>query len=198
MKRVGEIIRSLREEKGEPLRVLAAYLHIDQAVMSKIERGLRNPTKAQVEKIAKYFKTDKKQLLIALLSDRIVKELEGETLAKEALAVAEQKVLYKRPGTFDRNTIIRKIRKLFDQDGRINKAWIFGSFARGTDGATSDIDIMVEENKKLKFSYFDLADIQYRLEQLINRKIDIGFSQSLKEHAAPSITKEAVLIYEKS
>ncbi len=198
MKRIGEMIRNLREEKGEPLRVLAAHLQVDQAVMSKIERGLRNPTRAQVEKLAKYFKSDKKEMLIAWLSDRIVKQIEGEAWAKEALSVAEQKVQYQQSGVLNRNVIIKKIRQILDQDGRIKKAWIFGSFARGNDLATSDIDIMVEEDKKKKFSYFDLADIQYKLEQLINRKIDIGFSQSLREHVASSVRKEAVLIYEKS
>ena len=96
MESVGEMIRRLREEKGEPLRVLAAHLQVDQAVMSKIETGQRKPTKEQVEKLAKYFGADKKQMLIAWLSDRIVYEIEGESLAKEALKVAEKKIEYQK------------------------------------------------------------------------------------------------------
>jgi len=96
MENVGEMIRRLREEKGEPLRVLAAHLQVDQAVMSKIERGQRKPTKEQVEKLAKYFGADKKEMLIAWLSDRIVYEIEGESLAKEALKVAEEKIKYQK------------------------------------------------------------------------------------------------------
>lgn len=94
MENIGGMIRRLRVEKGDPLRVLAAHLQVDQAVMSKIERGQRKPTKEQVEKLAKYFGADKKQMIITWLSDRIVYEIEGESLAKEALKVAEEKVKY--------------------------------------------------------------------------------------------------------
>lgn len=93
---VGKMIRRLREEKGDPLRVLAAYLQVDQAIMSKIETGHRKPSKEQVEKLAKYFGANKKEMLIAWLSDRIVYEIEGEKLAKEALKVAEEKITYNK------------------------------------------------------------------------------------------------------
>lgn len=94
MESIGEMIRRLREERGEPLRVLAAYLEVDQAVMSKIETGQRKATKQQIEKLAKYFRVNKKEMLITYLSDRIVYEIEGESLAKEALKVAEEKIKY--------------------------------------------------------------------------------------------------------
>ena len=41
MKSIGNIFRELRESKQLPLRVVAAFLDIDPAIMSKIERGLR-------------------------------------------------------------------------------------------------------------------------------------------------------------
>lgn len=94
MESIGEMIRRLREEKGQPLRVLAAYLEVDQAVMSKIETGHRKATKQHVEKLAKYLGASKKEMLVAWLSDRIVYEIEGENLAKEALKVAEEKIKY--------------------------------------------------------------------------------------------------------
>ncbi|MFH1319138.1 MAG: helix-turn-helix transcriptional regulator [Bacteroidota bacterium] len=94
MESIGEIIRRLREKKGEPLRKVAAYLDVDQAVLSKVERGQRKVTKEHVEKLAKYFGADKKEMLVAYLSDRILYEIEGEKLAKEALKVAEEKIEY--------------------------------------------------------------------------------------------------------
>ncbi len=96
MESIGEMIRRLREAKGEPLRVLAAYLKVDQAVMSKIETGHRKPAKEQIEKLAKYFGADKNEMLIAWLSDRIVYEIKGESLANEALKVAEEKIKYQK------------------------------------------------------------------------------------------------------
>lgn len=197
MERFGEMIRRLREAKGEPLRVLAAYLKVDQAVMSKIERGHRKPTRNQVEKLAKYFKADKQEMLIAWLSDRIVYEVEGESIAREALKVAEMKIAYGKPKLLTRKSTVKRICHFLERDGRIKRAWIFGSFVRGEDGPISDIDIMVEEYDSAKFSYFDLADIQYQLQKLLNRKVDLGFIGSLKEPASGQIWSEAVLIYAK-
>lgn len=96
MESIGELLRRLRKEKGEPLRKVAAYLDVDQAVLSKIETGQRKATKEQVEKLAKYFGADKKEMLVSYLSDRIVYEIEGESLANEALKVAEEKINYQK------------------------------------------------------------------------------------------------------
>jgi len=49
---LGETIRKLREEKELPLRTVAAYLDIDQAILSKIERGLRKPNRELVIQLA--------------------------------------------------------------------------------------------------------------------------------------------------
>jgi transcriptional regulator with XRE-family HTH domain len=96
MKSVGELLRKLREEQKQLLREVAAGIGIDQALLSKIERGERLPNKEQVLKFAKYFKTEKNELIIAWLSDRLVKELEDEDLAKDALKIAEQKIERKK------------------------------------------------------------------------------------------------------
>ena len=48
MQNIGELIRTLREKEGYPLRKVAAFLDIDQAVLSKIERGQRKLSKEQV------------------------------------------------------------------------------------------------------------------------------------------------------
>jgi len=94
MDSLGETIRKLREEKELPLRTVAAYLDIDQAILSKIERGLRNATREQVVKLAAYFKVKESDLLVSWLSDKLVYELSNEQLALEALKVAEEKVVY--------------------------------------------------------------------------------------------------------
>jgi len=92
----GDTIRKLREKKELPLRIVAAYLDIDQAILSRIERGQRKPTREQVVKLAKYFKINEDDLLIAWLSDKIAYELENEDQALKALEVAEEKVKYKK------------------------------------------------------------------------------------------------------
>ncbi len=92
----GDTVRKLREARELPLRTVAAFLDIDQAILSKIERGHRKPTREQVVKLAVYFKVKESDLIVAWLSDKIVYEIEDETEALKALQVAEKKVKYSR------------------------------------------------------------------------------------------------------
>ena len=94
MDSLGNTIRKLREEKELPLRTVAAFLNIDQAILSKIERGQRKPTREQVVKLAAYFKVKENDLLVAWLSDKLVYEVEDEEMALKALQVAEERVAY--------------------------------------------------------------------------------------------------------
>jgi transcriptional regulator with XRE-family HTH domain len=48
MNSLGEKIRTIRESKSLLLRQVAAYLEIDTALISKIERGERRLTREQV------------------------------------------------------------------------------------------------------------------------------------------------------
>jgi len=93
---LGETIRKLREEKGLPLRTVSAYLDIDQAILSKIERGQRNASREQVIKLAGFFKVKEDDLLVFWLSDKLVYEVADEEIALKALKVAEEKVKYNR------------------------------------------------------------------------------------------------------
>jgi len=96
MDNLGETIRKLREEKELPLRTVAAYLDIDQAILSKVERGQRNATREQVIKLAEYFKVKESDLLVSWLSDKLVYEVADEQVAMKALQVAEEKVKYNK------------------------------------------------------------------------------------------------------
>ena len=94
MDSLGDTIRKLREDKELPLRTVAAFLDIDQAILSKIERGQRKPAREQVVKLAEYFKVKENDLLVAWLSDKLVYEVEDEDMALKALQVAEERVKY--------------------------------------------------------------------------------------------------------
>jgi transcriptional regulator with XRE-family HTH domain len=94
METLGETIKKLREQEELPLRTVAAFLDIDQAILSKIERGQRKASREQVVKLAKYFKVKEDTLMVAWLSDKLVYELEDENLALKAMQVAEEKIKY--------------------------------------------------------------------------------------------------------
>lgn len=92
MDSLGDNIRKLREDKELPLRTVAAYLDIDQAILSKIERGQRKASREQVVKLAEYFGAKENELIIAWLSDKLVYEVEDEKFALQAIHVAEEKI----------------------------------------------------------------------------------------------------------
>lgn len=96
MKSVGLIIREKREEKGWLLRHLAAEIDIDQALLSKIERGERKATKEQIQKFAGVLGLKKDELMLNYLSENIAFEIVEEKNALEVLHVAENKVAYLR------------------------------------------------------------------------------------------------------
>ena len=71
-------------------------LKIDPAILSKIENGKRIATRETVIRLAGYYKVNKKDLLIAWLSDKLIYESADESLALEAFKVAEEKIAYKK------------------------------------------------------------------------------------------------------
>lgn len=90
----GEKLRGLRTNKGLPLRKVAAWLDIDVAILSKMERGERRLTKEIVLKLADIYEYNANELMILFLSDKIMYEIQKEDLGEKALKVAEQRVKY--------------------------------------------------------------------------------------------------------
>jgi len=195
MKDFGATIRELREAKRLPLRVISAYLDIDQAILSKIERGQRKASKELVAKLAVYFNVYKDNLMLAWLSDKIVYEVGDEELASEALQLAEEKLSYIAFKKIDRNKIKNLLITAISNFNSIHAAWVYGSFSRGDDGPKSDIDLAIKADEK--FSYFDLAEVQFQLEKLTKRKIDVGFLDSFKPYILDHIQPDLKLIYER-
>jgi len=192
---LGETIKKLREDKKLPLRTVAAFLDIDQAILSKIERGQRNANRKQVVKLAEFFKIKESDLLVSWLSDKLVDEVADEDLALKALQVAEEKVEYITFNKINRNEIVNKIKAALHKIQQVEKAWIYGSFARKDDGPKSDVDIALQTDAS--FSYFDLAELQHVLENSINRKVDVGFIDAFKPYILEHITPDLKLVYER-
>jgi predicted nucleotidyltransferase len=191
----GNTIRKLRENKDLPLRTVAAFLDIDQAILSKIERGQRSASRTLVLKLAEFFEISQNDLLICWLSDKLVHEIADEDIALKALQVAEEKVQYKAHPKITNASIIQLIKSALEKDGRVAKAWLFGSFARGLANSASDIDIMVEMNDSKKYSMFDLLDIAHILQNKTNRKVDLVEKGYLKDFAMKTASNDLIKIY---
>lgn len=191
----GERIRNLRKEKNIPLRILASFLDIDQAILSKIERGLKHASREQVVKLAAYFQTDVHHLLIDWLADKMVVIIREEDVALDALVVAEKKIRYTTKGRVTEKFLIREICQFLRKDGRVSQAWLIGSFARGEAGIGSDVDLMVRYSDQATGTLMDYAELTYNLEKIVQRKVDIVEEGYVKPYALSSINRDKILIY---
>lgn len=185
-----------------PLRTVATYLDIDQAILSKIERGLRKPTRELVVKLAACFNVDEEDLLVEWLSDKLVFELGDEPMAAKALQMAEEKVAYQKQDQAiavlqnKQSRIHTRIQQYFQSQSKISKAWLFGSFARGESSASSDIDILIDVPPEIAFTLFDLAEVKEHLQNILNRKVDVVMLNGLKPGIKERIKNDMQLIYE--
>ena len=64
-------VREERKKRELYLRQVAAGTEIDQAIISKFEKGERKPTREQVLRIAKFFKLKTDELLVIWLNDKV-------------------------------------------------------------------------------------------------------------------------------
>jgi predicted nucleotidyltransferase len=79
----------------------------------------------------------------------------------------------------------------------IEKAWIFGSYARSEEDSNSDIDILVNFVPGETITLFQYIHIVNELQALTGKNIDLVESGQLKKFAEGSVENEKVLIYER-
>jgi uncharacterized protein len=92
--------------------------------------------------------------------------------------------------------IINKISRYFDTQP-IEKAWIFGSYARAEEDTKSDIDILVNFLPNERVTLFKYVHIVNDLQALTGKNIDLVENGQLKKFAEQSVENEKVLIYER-
>lgn len=102
-----------------------------------------------------------------------------------------------RKNTALNQSVINTIRKYLSTQP-IERAWLFGSFARGEETEDSDIDIIFEPQENQYFSLLTYAHIHRELEQLLHRKVDLVAEGTLRPHIATSAEKDKTQIYERN
>ena len=80
----------------------------------------------------------------------------------------------------------------------ISKAWVFGSFARGEETPSSDIDLLVSYDDYAKISLLNVVRYKLDIEKLTNRKIDLVEDGFLRGFALESANRDKYIIYERT
>ena len=95
------------------------------------------------------------------------------------------------------NQLISNKLNSFFPDYPIDKAWVFGSYARGEETQKSDIDILVKFNENADISLFDYIGIKLDLEENLQKKVELVEDGYLLNYAKESAEKDKILIYER-
>ncbi len=88
------------------------------------------------------------------------------------------------------------IRACFDKYP-IEKAWIFGSYARGEEDAESDVDFLVRYKENDGLSLLGIAHIWNELSDLLGKEVDLVEDGYLLPFAVDSANRDKILIYER-
>ncbi len=85
--------------------------------------------------------------------------------------------------------ILRKRDREIKERFHVKRIGLFGSFARGDEKETSDVDIMVEFEKPTFNNFMNLA---FFLEDLFGRRVELVTPDSLSPYIASYVAREVV------
>lgn len=71
----------------------------------------------------------------------------------------------------------------------VRRVGLFGSFARGTQHAESDVDLLVEFEPGRK-TFDNFMELAFLLEDLLQRRVELVTPEALSAHIGPKILQE--------
>jgi len=98
------------------------------------------------------------------------------------------------------NNLENIISKLVENKSTIKKKYkikqigVFGSFVRGENQKNSDIDILIEYDRRKTFTIFDFIRLEEYLTGLLGIKVDLALKSKLKPVIGSYIMKEVIMI----
>ncbi len=86
-----------------------------------------------------------------------------------------------------KNKLITLKPELHERFG-VSEIGVFGSWVRGEQKETSDIDVLVDFDRQI--SLFDILELQWFLEETFERKVDVAPRDSLRKYIGQYILAE--------
>ena len=77
----------------------------------------------------------------------------------------------------------------------VQKAWLFGSYARGEEREDSDVDLLIVPDKMV--GLFKLSGMHLDLQDLLHIPVDLVTEKGLLPFARESADRDKILIYER-
>lgn len=194
----GEMIKELRLELNYSLKFVSERIGYSPRLLSKIEKNEKRAPEKIIKDLSRVYEVSYKTLIVKYLSEEVYYQIRSSEFAEEVLNIVKRRLKKEGRGTKreeSREKILESIKTYFS-DKPVEKAWVFGSFARNTFiSKDSDIDIMVVFKKPNKISLFDLVQMKEELTDKTGREVDlVEEGQELKSFKN-SIERERLLVY---
>jgi hypothetical protein len=87
---------------------------------------------------------------------------------------------------------LRELKPILKEKYGIEEFAVFGSMARGDYKENSDVDIAIIKAKDK--DYFKMIDTKYFLEDMLKRKIDMGYYDSIRNIIKKRIDKDLIYV----
>jgi uncharacterized protein len=87
---------------------------------------------------------------------------------------------------------LKENKDLLSERFNVKEIGIFGSFVRGEQKETSDLDILVEFEGRV--SLFEMVRLERFLSELLGEKVDLVMKNSLKPRIGKHILREVVYV----
>ncbi len=194
----GEKLKELRINLNYSLKFVGEKIGYNPRLLSKIEKNEKKAPERIIKDLSKIYDTSYKDLIVKYLSENVYYQVRHSEFADEILSIAKRRIKKEGKGTQIRKSkdkIFESIKDYFS-DKPIEKAYIFGSFARSTSvSIDSDIDILVVFKKPNKITLFDLIQMKEELSDKTGREIDLVEEGQELSSIKNAIQKEKILVY---
>jgi predicted nucleotidyltransferase len=91
-------------------------------------------------------------------------------------------------------TTLRQYLPEVKQRYHVQRLGIFGSFVRGEQTESSDIDVLVEFDPAARFGLLTFCELENELSDLLNLKVDLVMKKGLKPRIGERILAEVVYL----
>ena len=96
----------------------------------------------------------------------------------------------------ERMTAIRSVVGIL-AEAPVQRAWVFGSFARMEERPDSDLDLLVDFEQGAPLGLMAVSSLIQKLEKGAGRKVDLVPRGALKSFAKESVERDKYLVYDR-
>ena len=194
----GEKLKEHRTNLNYSLKLVGEKIGYNPRLLSKIEKGNKTAPESMLKGLSDIYDIPYKELIIKYLSEKVYYQIQHYDCASEVLEVVQKRVKKEGKGTQvikSKANILASIKAYFS-DKPIERAYVFGSFARNNlISRDSDIDILVVFKKPNKITLFDLIEMKKELSDRTGRAIDLVEEGQELPTIKNRIQQEKVLVY---